>query len=63
MSRKCEICGKGSLSGNRVSKAYNHTRRTWKPNIVSVKTEIGGSTFTVKMCTRCLRSGFVTKKI
>ncbi len=63
MSRKCEICGKGSLSGNRVSKAYNHTRRTWKPNIVSVKTEMGGSTFTVKMCTRCLRSGFVTKKI
>ena len=63
MSRKCEICGKGSLSGNRVSKAYNHTRRTWKPNIISVKTEMGGSTFTVKMCARCLRSGFVTKKI
>ncbi len=63
MSRKCDICGKGSLSGNRVSKAYNHTRRTWKPNIIGVKTEIGGTTFTVKMCTRCLRSGYITKKI
>ena len=41
MSRRCEICGKGALSGNRVSKSYNHTRRTWKPNIVEVKTEIG----------------------
>ena len=63
MSRRCEICGKGSLSGNKVSKSYNHVRRTWKPNIVEVKTEIGGTTMTVKMCTRCLRSGFLTKKV
>ncbi|MBU3850203.1 MAG: 50S ribosomal protein L28 [Candidatus Treponema excrementipullorum] len=63
MSRRCEICGKGALSGNRVSKSYNHTRRTWKPNIVEVKTEIGGTTMTIKMCTRCLRSGYVTKKV
>ena len=63
MSRRCEICGKGALSGNRVSKSYNHTRRTWKPNIVEVKTEIGGTTMTIEMCTRCLRSGYVTKKV
>ncbi|MBO5691932.1 MAG: 50S ribosomal protein L28 [Spirochaetaceae bacterium] len=63
MSRRCEICGKGSLSGNKVSKSYNHTRRTWKPNLVEVKTEIGGTTMTIKMCTRCLRSGYVTKKV
>lgn len=63
MSLKCDICGKGSLSGNKVSKSYNHSRRTWKPNIVSVKTEIEGTTFTLKMCTRCLRSGYVTKKV
>ena len=63
MSRRCEISGKGALSGNRVSKSYNHTRRTWKPNIVEVKTEIGGTTMTIKMCTRCLRSGYVTKKV
>ncbi|AEE16220.1 50S ribosomal protein L28 [Treponema brennaborense] len=63
MSRRCDICGKGSLSGNKVSKSYNHTRRTWKPNIVEVKTEIGGTAMTIKMCTRCLRSGYVTKKV
>lgn len=63
MSRKCDICGKGSLSGNKVSKSMNHVRRTWKPNIVAVKTEIGGTTLTIKMCTRCLRSGFVVKKV
>lgn len=63
MSRRCEICGKGSMSGNNVSKSYNHTRRTWKPNIVRVKTELGGTTVTLKMCTRCLRSGEVVKKV
>ncbi|MBO5125707.1 MAG: 50S ribosomal protein L28 [Spirochaetaceae bacterium] len=63
MSRRCEICGKGSMSGNNVSKSYNHTRRVWKPNLVKVKTEIGGTTMTIKMCTRCLRSGYVTKKV
>lgn len=63
MSRRCEICGKGTISGNKVSKAYNHTRRQWKPNIVSVKTELGGTTMTIKMCTRCLRSGYVQKKV
>ncbi|MGP1588151.1 MAG: 50S ribosomal protein L28 [Treponemataceae bacterium] len=63
MSRRCDICGKGTLTGNSVSKSKNHQRRTWKPNIVEVKTEIGGQTMTVKMCTRCLRSGFITKKV
>ncbi len=63
MSRRCEICGKGPQTGNNVSKAYNHTRRVWRPNLVKVKTEIGGTTMTIKMCTRCLRSGYVTKKV
>lgn len=63
MARRCEICGKGTVSGNKVSKALNRTRRRWKPNLVSVKTVLGGTTMTVKMCTRCLRSGYVTKKV
>ncbi len=63
MSRRCEICGKGVMSGNTVSKSYNHQRRTWKPNIVSVKVYNGNTVQTVKMCTRCLRSDYLTKKI
>ncbi|MCM1407770.1 MAG: 50S ribosomal protein L28 [Treponema brennaborense] len=63
MSRRCEICGKGTMSGNKVSKSYNHTRRLWKPNIIKMKTEIGGTAMTVKICARCLRSGFLTKKV
>ncbi|CEM62502.1 50S ribosomal protein L28 [Treponema phagedenis] len=63
MARKCEICGKGTVAGHNVSKSMNHTKRVWKPNLVEVKTEVGGRTLTVKMCTRCLKSGYVTKKV
>ncbi|MDR3139938.1 MAG: 50S ribosomal protein L28 [Treponema sp.] len=63
MSRICDICGKHTVTGNSVSHAKNRTRRTWKPNLVKVKTEIGGSTITLKICTRCLKSDFITKKV
>jgi len=63
MSRTCELCGKHTSFGNKVSHAKNRTRRTWKPNLVKVKTEVEGSTFKVKMCTRCLKSDLVRKKV
>ncbi|MDR0550909.1 MAG: 50S ribosomal protein L28 [Spirochaetaceae bacterium] len=63
MARICEICGKGTVSGNKVSHAKNHTRRTWKPNLKTIKTEIDGSTFTLKICARCLKSDFITRKV
>ncbi|MDR0382783.1 MAG: 50S ribosomal protein L28 [Spirochaetaceae bacterium] len=63
MSRTCDICGKHTVTGNKVSHAKNRTRRTWRPNIKKIKTEIDGTTLTLKICTRCLKSGFVTRKI
>lgn len=63
MSRTCDICGKHPMSGNRVSKTYHHTRRSWRPNLLKIKTEVGGTTRTIRICTQCLRAGFVTKKI
>ena len=63
MSRTCDVCGKGSMHGNKVSKSYNHTRRSWRPNLLKIKTELFGIIRTINICTQCLRSGFVTKKI
>ncbi|MBB5219411.1 MULTISPECIES: 50S ribosomal protein L28 [Treponema] len=63
MSRTCDICGKHPIHGNKVSKSYNHTRRQWKPNLVKVKTVIGGTSMTLKICTQCLKSDFITKKV
>ena len=61
MSRKCEICGKSTVTGNNVSHAHNKTRRVWKPNLVKVRTIINGSKKTIKICTRCLKSDKVVK--
>ena len=33
MSRKCDITGKGILTGNNVSHAHNKTRRRFLPNV------------------------------
>lgn len=63
MSRKCEICGKGTAFGNTVSHAKNRSRRTWFPNLLEVKTKVEGSVKTVKICTRCLKAGKVVKHV
>lgn len=63
MSRSCDVCGKKPMYGNKVSKSYNHTKRTWRPNLLKVKTEIGGRTLTLNVCSHCLRAGYVTKKV
>jgi len=61
MARRCEVCGKGTVAGNNISHAHNKTRRVWKPNIVKVQTVMNGSKKTIKICTRCLKSGKVVK--
>jgi large subunit ribosomal protein L28 len=63
MSRTCDICGKHTVTGNSVSHAKNRTRRTWKPNLLKVRTEIGGTAVTLKICARCLKSDIITKKV
>ncbi len=61
MAAKCEVCGKGPVTGNNVSHAHNKTRRRWNPNLQKVKVTMNGRTKTVRACTRCIRSGAVTK--
>ncbi|NLY81585.1 MAG: 50S ribosomal protein L28 [Clostridiales bacterium] len=64
MSRKCEICGKGQVSGNNVSHSNRHTRRKWNANIQAVRIvdELGRVKKT-KVCTSCLRSGKVNRAV
>ena len=56
MSRTCDMCGKHTATGNRVSNSYNHIRRTWKPNLHKTKLTIDGTTRTYKICAQCLRT-------
>ncbi|GAB6392065.1 MAG: 50S ribosomal protein L28 [Treponematales bacterium] len=63
MSRTCDICGKHTARGNKVSHAKNRTRRDWRPNLQKIKTEIEGTTVTLTLCTRCLKRGVVSRKV
>jgi large subunit ribosomal protein L28 len=60
---KCAICGKGVTFGHNVSHSNRKTNRTWRPNIRKVKAVVEGSNKTINVCSRCLRSGKVTRAI
>ena len=58
---KCSVCGKGVVFGQAVSHSNRKTNRTWKPNIRKVKANVNGEVKTVAVCSRCLRSGKVSR--
>lgn len=53
MSKVCSICGKGRVSGNKVSHSHIRTRRSWGANVHKVDNGNGQSVY---VCTRCLRT-------
>lgn len=63
MSKVCEICGKKPIYGNNVSHAHNKTRRRWEPNLQKMRIEINGSVRTARVCTSCLKNGYVKKAV
>ena len=63
MAKYCEICGKGVAFGIMVSHSHRRSNRTWKPNIRKVKAVVNGTPKSVCVCTRCLRSGKVTRAV
>jgi large subunit ribosomal protein L28 len=58
---KCELCGKGPLVGNQVSHANNKTKKRTLPNLQRVRAVVDGSHRHIRVCTRCLKAGKVTK--
>ena len=77
MAQECAICGKRPVLGNRVTtrgkakylggvgtKVTGIARRQFKPNLQSLQiTTANGTNKTVRVCTQCIRSGKVVKKI
>ena len=61
MAATCAVCGKGPVFGNNVSHAHNKTKRRWNPNLQSVRAIKDGQVKKIKVCSRCIRSGSVTK--
>ena len=64
MSRECEMCVKKPQVGNYVSHSNIKTKRVFNPNLQRVRHQFAnGEVRTICVCTRCLRSGRVTKPV
>jgi large subunit ribosomal protein L28 len=58
MSRRCQITGKGVLTGNNVSHANNKTRRRFLPNLqdTSMMSDILNTGVRMRLSTRGIRT-------
>jgi len=74
MARECEVCGKGKLNGNRITRRGKAKKeggvgrhitkvsaRTQKPNLKKVKAIVDGSPKRITVCTKCIKSGRVER--
>lgn len=57
---KCSICEKELSHGNKISIARSHVsrraKRTWKPNLRTVRIKVNGENKKMSVCSKCLRS-------
>ena len=56
MARKCQLSGKGPISGNNRSHALNATRRKWNVNLQKATVIIDGKPTKVRVSARQLRT-------
>ncbi|HMW01607.1 MAG TPA: 50S ribosomal protein L28 [Acidobacteriota bacterium] len=61
MAKRCDICDKGPMFGNRVSHANNRTKRRFNPNLQRVHVRVGGGNTHLRVCTRCIKAGKIVK--
>ncbi len=59
----CEICGKKTDIGNKVSFAGNRNRKVRRPNLQKVRAYVDGRRRTITVCTKCLKAGRVVKAV
>lgn len=59
----CEICGKKTTVGNKVSHANNKTKRFFNANVQKIRVANGKTTRRAYICTKCIRANKVTKTL
>jgi len=76
MSQVCLICGKKTQVGNQIErrglakwkggvgrKITGKTKRKFKINLQRVRAKIDGTVKKIRVCTRCISAGKVTKAL
>jgi large subunit ribosomal protein L28 len=74
--RVCELCGKRPAVGRSITtrglpkrvggigtKVTGITKRRFRPNVQKVRAKVGGGTRTMRVCTRCIKSGRIQKAL
>jgi large subunit ribosomal protein L28 len=61
VAKVCYVCQKGPAFGNSRSHSMVATRRRFNPNLQKVRIDVKGTPSREYVCTRCLKSGKVTK--
>jgi large subunit ribosomal protein L28 len=56
MSQRCDLCGKGPVTGHNVSHSKVHTKRRFLPNLHAAHVMLHGRVVKARVCTRCLRT-------
>ena len=75
MARECSVCGKHTQVGSQVCRRgiskkkggigiriTSREKRTFKANIQRVKVMVGKTPKRVRVCTRCIKAGKITKR-
>ncbi len=58
---RCAVCGKGPQTGFTVSHSHRRTKRSFRPNLQSVRTTIDGENTRLRVCGKCLKAGKVQR--
>lgn len=61
MAARCAVCGKGPQTGYTVSHSHIRTKRTFSPNLQSVRTTVDGENVRVRVCAKCLKAGKIQR--
>ena len=69
MATTCAVCGKGSQFGRNIRHVHSgswqlkaqRTQRIYKPNLQTVHTVVKGAPAKLKVCTKCIKAGKVTR--
>jgi len=69
MATQCAVCGKGAQFGRNIRHIHSgswalrapRTQRIYKPNLQTVHTLVKGAPAKLKVCTKCIKAGKVSR--
>ncbi len=74
MSRVCDVCGKGAITGNKIVRhglckkkggiglhTTGITKRRFLPNLQKIRVQENGGVKRKTVCTSCIKSGLIVK--